>query len=284
MTTKKSTLAGLHPWVSQTWRSLEATQHEYNGLVRPDGEQRLNVFVGRNSIKRSMMIWDQLLNVIEAKAFKFRTEEKFPFRTIVTVEGEPLSIVLREKTRRIERVPTAAELERRAKFPHLNSMQEWDYRPSGRIVLTIDFVNCHGESVNQVTWADGEKKRIEDRLETFADVLAKIVRDIKLKRTWAEQRNRDQEETLRKQQEAARRETEEKRRKEELVQQAKSFELACSLRRFIEAVRETAISSRGQGESDDSISQWIDWASSHANAIDPIPGVLTGITSPIIRK
>lgn len=280
MTRQKDATADLHPWVRRTWRGLEVSKHEYHGLIRPEGDQILNVQVGRESIKRSMLIWDQLLKSVDAQGCKFRSEDKYPFRTIVTVEGEPLSIVLREKTCRRERVPTAEERARMDRYPHLSSVTEWEYRPSGKLLLTIDFVNCYNQSVNEVSWADGEKKRLEERLDSFVDVLSKVVREIKRKRAWCEQEARERQEQDRHRQETICREAEETKLREELEQQAKSFETACSLRRFVASVRDEAIARRGGIERESSIGKWIEWASRHADRIDPVQVVMARNASP----
>jgi hypothetical protein len=135
-------------------------------------------------------------------------------------------------------------------------------------------VNCHRESVNQVTWADSDKKLIEERLSTVVDLLSKVVRDIKRKIAWSEQDAREREEKERQRQETIRREAQEMKLRDELEQQAKSFETACSLRRFVACVRDEEIARRGRIEPESSIGKWIEWASRHADRIDPVQAVM----------
>lgn len=281
MARKKDELAGLHPWICRTWRSLDKSTHEYHGLLRPEGNQALNVQVGRESIKRSMLICDQLLKAIDAQGFKVRSEDKYPFRTIVSVDGVQLSIVLREKTCRREHVPTTEERARMQRYPHLYPAPEWEYCPSGRFVFKIDYVNCHRESVNQVTWADSDRKLIEERLGTVVDLFSKVVRDIKRKIAWSEQDARERQEKERQRHEFARREAEEQKQRSELEQQAKSFEAACSLRRLIGCVRDEATSRQGKIDAESPIGRWIEWASRHADTLDPVPVVMARNASPV---
>src|SRR5207302_487051 len=101
-------------------------------------------------------------------------------------------------------VPTEAEKERMERFNHLYSGQTWDHRPSGKLILTIDYLNCHNQTVNQVTWTDSDKKRIEDRLDSFSDVLGEVAKDLKRRRALSEERERTMKGEDRRRQDAAR--------------------------------------------------------------------------------
>jgi hypothetical protein len=59
----------------------------------------------------------------------------------------------------------------RNRFFH--DVPKWDYTPTGILVLSIDH-----EKSNQHKWTDG-KKRIEDRLTSFAEVLVDVAKDVK---------------------------------------------------------------------------------------------------------
>ena len=152
-----------HPWVVMTEACLNKAKPDEDGLIRPSKIKRLNVCVGKESVHRSMLIWDRILKAIEGK-FKVRMEKEPPCRTIVTVDGEELSIGLKEKLNRREHVPTPEEKERAKGYSQLFQRPTWDHIPSGKLVLTIDYFNIHNHKINEVTWTDGERKRIEDRL------------------------------------------------------------------------------------------------------------------------
>jgi hypothetical protein len=47
-----------------------------------------------------MAIWDRILKSIGKRGFKVRMENEYPGRTLATVDGEDLSIRLREKVQR----------------------------------------------------------------------------------------------------------------------------------------------------------------------------------------
>lgn len=274
---------GLHPWVKLTQASLEkAKPGMYDVLLYP-GIGRLNVEVSKGAITRSMLIWDRLLRTMESNGLEVKLTTAYPARTIVTVDGEPLSIRLRERVSRIEQVQTAAERERMEQLNLTHYGPTWDYRPSGNLILTIDHVNCHNQTLTEVTWADTPKRRIEDRLDSFADVLVKAVKEMKRRWAAAKERDRIRNEEQRKREDAARLQVEEKKRKEELERQASGWTVACSIRHFIHAVQDEAVRRRGGIDPGSPLEHWLQWAERHAASIDPV-GVVLAASIPAERN
>ncbi len=146
------------------------------------------------------------------------------------------------------------------------------YTPTGILVLSID----HNKS-NEHKWTDG-KKRIEDRLTSFAEVLVDVAKDIKESRVRAEEWKRNWAEEQRLRQEAARLQAEENRRLEQLERQASSWRSACSIRGFIDAVRDEETRRSGAIRPGSSVDQWIQWAERHATSIDPVPSVVANLS------
>lgn len=268
--------AGLHPWVKLTQASLErAKPGTCDALLHP-GPNRLNVLVSKEAIPRSMLIWDRVLKAVGASGFKARMEGEYSARTIVTVDGLKLSLRLREKLSRTEHVPTDAEKERMERFKHLHGVPTWDQRPSGKLVFTIDLVNCHDQTVNQVTWTDTDKKPIEDRLDSVSDVLLETAKGLKRRMALWEERERTMRAEERGRQEAARLEAEEKARIAQLEKQASAWAVACSIRQFVLAVRQEAIRRTGAIEAAGPLDQWLQRAERHAASVDPVAAVLAG--------
>lgn len=279
-TTEAATAAtGLHPWVKMTQASLEKAKPGMYDVLLFAGIDHLNVQVSKEAIPRSMSIWDRLLKAMESSGFKVRKTKEYPARTVVTVDGEPLSIRLREIVSRNEHVPTAAERERMERLNLNHAGAAWDYRPSGRLVLTIDYVTIHKQLSNQVTWTETNKKRLEDRLDSFAGVLVGVANDLKRRRALWEERERIRKEEERQRQEAARILAEEKKRCEQLERQASAWTVAYSIRQFIQEVRQEATRRTGAIEAGGSLDLWLRWAEQHAATIDPVAIVLAG-TSP----
>lgn len=243
------------------------------GLLLNPGKDRLDVLVCKDSILRAMSIWDEILTSIEKKGYKVRLGNAYPFRTVITVDGEDLCIRVREKIIRSEHVPNQAQ-----PFRHLFTTTTWDYRPSGKLILTIDYLNCHNQTVNQITWNDTGKKRIEDRLISITEVMEKVANDLKRKRAWAEERDRIWKEEQRQREEVARQEALEEKRGEQLQQQASAWTLASSIRQFIEAVREEATRRGGAIDKESPLGRWLEWAERQADALDPVDDLITSLS------
>ncbi|MEI7685087.1 MAG: SEC-C domain-containing protein [Planctomycetota bacterium] len=275
-TANANTSTELHPWVVLTQACLERAKPNGDGLIHSAKVRRLNVCVGKESIQRAMHIWDRILKAVEASRFKIRMEKESPCRTIVTVDGEELSIGIKEKLARKEHVPTAEEIGLAKRYTHLFQPPKWDLRPSGNLVLTIDRKSCDDRTRNELKWTDSEKKRIEDRLTSFGDVLSDVAKHIKESRARAEEWEREREEERRIEREARRVRIEEKRRFKKFTKQLAAWRMARSMRGFIQAVREEATRRPEAIEPGSALDQWIHWAERHAAAIDPVGSVLAG--------
>lgn len=264
----------LHPWVKMTQSALEKERPGVSAPLLNPGPNRLHVLVTKGAISRSMAIWDRLLKAVEASGFNVRMEQKHPGRTIITVDGENLCVRVREKTTRSKHIPTPAELERMERLNLSHCEPTWDVQPTGKLVLTITYLNGSNETFPLVTWNDSGRKLLEGRLDTILDVLKEVANDLKRQRVLWEERERIKKVEEPRRQEAIRFQAEEKEKTEQLERQASAWTFACSMRSFIQAVREKATRRTGAVESGSTLDQWIQWAERHANSIDPVGTVL----------
>lgn len=227
-----------------------------------------------------MAIWDQLLKALKTNRFKIRMQNEYPGRTIVTVDGEDMSIRLREKVQRQVHVATPEEIERAKRYSNLFPPPAWDHVPTGKLVLVVEYRNVNGACVEGFTWTDSDKKRIEDRLESFSQALVDLARCLKEEARHKMQNVNAWEEEERRRQDAGRQLAEEKKRVELLERQAATWTLACSIRRFVQAVRDEANRLGQRNEPGTPLDQWIQWAERHAASIDPVGSVVAGVGAP----
>jgi exonuclease VII large subunit len=140
-------------------------------------------------------------------------------------------------------------------------------------------------------WADGKKRRIEDCLNSIADVLAEIVDRLVRRRAENEEwertrpeRERQRAEDERQRAEIARLQAEEEKRIDNLRKQAAAWEQASSIRRFVAAVRDEA-TRRCTQEPGSLLEKWIQWAEAHADKIDPVlPLLAEKVREPQVNK
>jgi hypothetical protein len=262
----------LHRWVIMTEACLNKTKPDKGGFIRPKRARRLNTLVGKESVHRSMLIWDRILKAAQARRFKVRMEKEPPCRTIVIVDGEELSVSIKEKTTRKEHIATPEEMELAKGYTHLFQPPKWDLLPSGKLVLAIDSWEDN-RMINEVTWTDGEKKRIEDRLDSISEVLLDVAKELKERRIRREEWRRKQEDERRKEKEARRLRVREKKRLKKLTKQVSVWKRAVAMRRLVQAVREEAIRRHGGIEPGSLLENWIQWADGQADRIDPVPAL-----------
>jgi hypothetical protein len=203
-------------------------------------------------------------------------EKEPPYRTIVTVGGEELSVSVKEKMTRKEHVATPEELELAKQYVYLCQPPKWDWLPSGKLVLAIDSFQDESRKISEVTWTDGEKKHIEDRLDAIAKVLRDVAKELKERRVRAEEWRQKQKEEQRQRREARRLRRLEKRKLRLLKKQLSAWKQAVSMRRFIQAVRDQAIRRHGGIQPGSPLETWVQWAKGQADRIDPVLSLAAG--------
>jgi hypothetical protein len=109
------------------------------------------------------------------------------------------------------------------------------------------------------------------------DAFLKIAKRLKESRARAEELHRQWQEQKRLKQEAARLKAEEERQFDNLKKQISAWELAPSIHRYVNTVREEATRRRGEIESDSPLDKWIRWAESYADKNDPVRALAIGM-------
>ncbi len=269
----------LHPWVVRTEACLNKTKPSDDGLIRPKTLQRLNACVGKDSVHRSMLIWDRILKAIKGR-FRVRMAKEQPWRTLITLDDQEFSINIKEKVKRRDHTPTPEELEAAKGYTQIFQPPKWEYFPSGKLTLAI--VNLSGWRIDDQQWSDGKKRRIEDCLDSIADVLAEILDRLVRRRAENEEwertrpeRERQKAEDERQRDEIARLQAEEEKRIDNLKKQVAAWEQASSIRRFVAALRDEATGRCTQGPGS-MIEKWIQWAEAQADKIDPVLALAAG--------
>jgi hypothetical protein len=148
----------LHPWVVMTEACLNRTKPSDDGFVRPKKVRRLNAHVGKESVHRSMLIWDRILKALKGR-FRVRMDKEPPCKTLVTLHDEEFTVRIEEKRKRRDHTPTREELARAKGYTQIFQPPKWEYYPSGKLVLTIEPV-AEKRKWDGHVWEDGKKRRI----------------------------------------------------------------------------------------------------------------------------
>ncbi len=129
----------------------------------------------------------------------------------------------------------------------------------------------HGE---RCSWSDGKVQRLEKCLNSVVAGLIKASSVVKAKRLEWERREREWEEERRRREELRIKREEEQAKLDQLLKQTQDWVKAQEVRAFV-----TAVNTRGSDNAvvvggDIEVSEWSQWASTHADRFDPL------VTSP----
>ncbi|MGE5507002.1 MAG: hypothetical protein ACM3RP_00710 [Chitinophagales bacterium] len=229
-----------HPLVSELAKHLRGTRRR-NSFNRYQSPPRvLDVSVTESSRDRALKIMDTLIKSLEKLGHAVEVDQRSG-DTYVRTGQQQLPILLKERTKQVDHVLTPAELKAQEKGQYIY-ITRFNYLPTDELTLTID-----GWEAPRKNWSDGKQHHLEDHLGKFIMGLV-LAAEIERKR---EEERREEE---RRRTEAERRRLERQRLREEelsrfaeLQKAAEDWQLAETLRRYVEAVGEKLAQARDPG-------------------------------------
>lgn len=252
-----------HSIVQDTKSSLSRPNTDRQGLLSPSWSERdatLDVHVAAASIPRALVLLDALVKAFEQRGHKIVGDKtQYHRQLLFTFLGEKFTIRLREKTKMVP-VPLA-EQKRRPFGPKV------DYVPTGLLELQV---HNAGSGYSFATWKDGKRDKLEDCLN---DVMIELIMHVQRARN--RHKAREAAEKREREVQARRQQLEQERAKQEqriqdLYIMADHWERAGQVRSFLAAIRSTFEQRRQTIDEGSELAQWMDWASKHAAAIDPL--------------
>src|SRR5690606_128657 len=154
------------------------------GLRSAPGEV-LNIEVTRSSVDRALLLFDVLIKELAKRSITAHVDTAAQ-RTILNVEGTPVSLAITEKIKRSRHEPTPAELKAQERYwnqtfsgrlsrdipyPHIPN---YDYHPTD--ILTISAGNWPSRS-----WSDTPRSPLEKRLDNVVAGIITLTAEIKEK-------------------------------------------------------------------------------------------------------
>jgi hypothetical protein len=224
----------------------------------------LDLRVSENSLDRSFRIMAGLISIIEDSGFKVSVTKGDRNHTTAMVLGQEVRFGLVEKVERVEIVAPSKGglLERVLTF----AGKPVTFEPSG--VLSIQVWNGWGS--NRSSWKDQKDKRLEAQL---SQVAAGFIRLALADRRNAEERRAAERERERIAEEDARLQASiksEGRKVNALRNAASRWYRAEQIRSFISAARDAAVVNGEATEPGTPFGDWIEWAESQADRLDPL--------------
>lgn len=236
-----------HPYISAA-RKIGQSAKETDGRL---GLWRapVDLQVSRQSFERALGLLDALFFVLEAQGMKVIWEEADNRRgTYVLVDGEKLKIRMLERRRQVDTPVNATEQWRPKYF----------LEPTGVLRFEIEYW-----ATSKTAWEDRRGIRLENLLGQVPAALKacaveekrRIAERVAQKAQWEEEARQRHEHQLRLQAE--------RKRRLVLLRQARNAERARLIRNLC---------SEASASEDPAAKEWIEWAMSQADALDPLIG------------
>ena len=258
--------------------TLLRKQKPYEGFVCCHSSPCLDVRVSLETLDRALRIMHAIICALEVRGLKVEIK---PFEhhgyalrhaTVVTVDGEELSLALREKYSMS--TPARETVPKNLKGAAAESWLTLQRRrvPNGRFALAIRESVLSSDA--RKTWADSPNKKIETSLNAVVAELYLAAAEIKRRREEYEQsRLRQEDEARRARDQKQRHRAEEQRLKafqELLVQWHFAWDARALLREVhaMLAVRGLRVSKDGP------IEEWLNWVTEQAEKADPLSPLL----------
>lgn len=237
--------------------------NDYSKAI-PKLKEHYDLRVTKNLVPRAIFIVDSLLKAFEKRGWRFELSlrnEKYDGMK-VTVLDEQFNFWIEESAKRVEHIPTKAELTKPNYW-----RDQWDYVSSGKLSLKI---GSFSYSYASRGFNDGKKQRIENRLNQFCIALLELAlerkesrrqREIELE---AQKRREIRYSILKKAKES------ELKRREEFEAEFTQWLRAEKIREFVK-IRESAFNIDSETEEAKLEFQGKqDWARNYADLIDPL--------------
>lgn len=245
-----------HRLTKKTLASFNKAKTDEREILLSRNKVHLDIHVTQDCLDRACLIMDTLIKEIESRGFKALTISDRPLKTVIEVDGEPIEISLDEIVRRTDYKPTAEEKKRYKERSWM--LPRYDHHPTGNLSL-----NIRDWQAPRKKWSDGKRQNLENCLGPFIQSLRETASCIKAARKqhrldqirWAEEKKlREERERLARI---------EKKKAEKLMADTNDWHQAERLRVYIAQVEALP-------EINEALSEWIDWAKSYAEKIDPI--------------
>jgi len=255
---------------------VRKANHDYAGLktneqkiIMLPEDPPLEVRTSKALLRRGLFIMDALLKALEKRGYQVSSGPK------VIIQGIALRFCLHEK---LDTQPVPIEEQKQSGLYefHFSRQAEKKRVPSSSLILEIHPPRSYWSSGCQRIWRETPAKPLEGKLNSFVSGLIKLAARYKVYQEEQKRKEelRRQEEQLRKERAIQRAERqkiykEELARFNDLLKQAEDYHKSKLIRELVDAVQKDRVSDMS-GEEDQEIEQWVAWATSHADRLDPL--------------
>jgi hypothetical protein len=255
-------LSDPHRLVAASVHALRKARTGGQHRLAPRSMRCLSLSVTLGTVDRALCIMDALIKALDERGYAVEvksTEQSgaSAVSTMVRVGEEQVGISLDERVDRVERP-------RDPKDQSLYYSKQCDYVPTGRLAFRIPQAYLGVRA----SWADGAKQRVEECLNDIVVGIVAAAEALKARRLEQEARHREYLAAEERRQQAERKRQEESARIRALESSVVAWRRAAAIRQYVEAMRQAAEAS-GVADADSPLTEWLSWAESYADRVDP---------------
>ena len=241
----------MHPLVREA-RQQFGKGVRHHGRVTA-GREGLDIRVSPQQVGRACRLMDTIIKVLEQHGAQVVLDHQDEWKrsTYASVDGEKVYFGLEESLKIIQTERDSFDYTRQ------------EFVPNGKLVLRI---KGHFLKDCRSRWADGKRGILEQKLASFINGLSAAAVYLKQERQEREEQQRRWEEERKEREQRLQALEEEKQRQRALEQQALSWQKSRLLRAYIRAV----VRQQGQYAADSEFARWVEWASTHADQLNPL--------------
>jgi hypothetical protein len=275
---KKSSVKGpalhgsRHPFVYAVQQALKDHKYLHHGQLRSphnSDESYLDIRSSPECLPRLLNFADSLLQQLEARGYTILNKDGWDSCTTVTILGQEVGMKFSERLHQVlyRDTPDGKWEASHGGIPAFRS--KYGMAPSG--VLQLVVYNPPFASYRTTVWSDKPKKGLlENQLDDIVNGMEVLARKWKIEQEERERRwkeaaeKREAEARIKAEREAQ--EAEYRAMIESLHNNARLWEECDRMRRYIDAIEQSA-----QGSSrEQDLCDWIRWARAYIESIDPI--------------
>lgn len=263
-----------HALVVTTRQALDASTTIELGLVRvPASRRALDVRVSRDGVPRALALLAGMLEALQkagASVDVAKTPTGTGHESWVVLDGERIQFNVEEAVRREDPPPERTGGLGPRKFlirGGRGTKPTWPdstFHPTGKLTLRIHGLQGTGARQNLVDRPPTGP--LESRLDEIVSAFQEAAAAVKKRRDEEARRKREHDERRRQEADMERRRRENDERVQQMFQMKRHWTAAEELRSFVRAA-EAAVPEPDRTEQ---MQEWLDWASSYADAVDPL--------------
>jgi len=265
----KKNLTGLHPLVNNTYSYLKKRDYRDNyGRLKPFGKDYLGILVSEPLLKRAILFYNGLIRELERQGFQIAGggTDKTVYTSVII--GDDKVYIRLEETGSFNRTKVESSWKE----------YDYDYYTTGKLRLQI---SQDASSYWSKTISDTDDRKLEYQTEKILITILRTAKEAKEWRIkWEEKEKIEEQRRIIRQRQRHKEELEQKKRAD-LERASASFTKSQYIYQYIQEVEIQIKQQKLNQEQLARFIKWKNWATKHANRINPVKQKIDAILNPM---